>query len=125
VLALILCLVIPPGGVAAQGTPTTLAELVSPLSIGVTRLDDSELRDLRPCLAARQDVAERLLDHPTRLRQGHDSIPVNLVVGKLFAGRWNLSVPASGHPSWTSSPSKKYELILSVGYQLPALWSKP
>jgi len=57
--------------------------------------------------------------------KGTSSVPVNLVVGKLFAGRWNVSVQASGYPAWTSPPSKKYEIILSIGYQLPALFAKP
>jgi hypothetical protein len=53
------------------------------------------------------------------------SVPVNLVVGKLFAGRWNVSLQATGYPSWTSPPSKQYELRISMGYQFPAFFSKP
>ena len=53
------------------------------------------------------------------------SVPVNLVVGKLFAGRWNVSLQATGYPPWTSPPSKQYELRLSIGYQFPAFFSKP
>src|SRR5215472_15319911 len=53
------------------------------------------------------------------------SVPVNLVVGKLFAGRWNVSLQATGYPSWTSPPSKQYELRLSIGYQFPAFFSRP
>jgi hypothetical protein len=53
------------------------------------------------------------------------SVPVNLVVGKLFAGRWNVSLQTTGYPSWTSPPSKQYELRLSIGYQFPAFFSKP
>src|SRR5262245_24057477 len=57
--------------------------------------------------------------------KGTSSVPVNLVVGKLFAARWNVSMQATGYPSWTSPPSKQYELRLSIGYQFPALFSKP
>ena len=53
------------------------------------------------------------------------SVPVNLVVGRLFAGRWNVSVQATGYPPWTSPPSKQYELRFSVGYQFPAFFAKP
>ena len=53
------------------------------------------------------------------------SVPVNLVVGKLLAGRWNVNLQATGYPSWTSSPSKQYELRVSIGYQFPAFFSKP
>jgi hypothetical protein len=53
------------------------------------------------------------------------SVPLNLVVGKLFAGRWNVNVQATVYPRWTSPPSKDYELRLSIGYHLPALLSKP
>jgi len=40
--------------------------------------------------------------------QGTSSVPVNLVVGKLFAGRWNVSLQATVYPRWTSPPSKDY-----------------
>jgi len=53
------------------------------------------------------------------------SVPVNLVVGKLFAGRWNVNLQATGYPSWTSPPSKQYELRLSIGYQFPPFFSRP
>jgi hypothetical protein len=56
--------------------------------------------------------------------QGTSSVPVNLVVGKLFAGRWNVSLQATVYPRWTSPPSKDYEIRLSVGYHLPALFSR-
>ena len=56
---------------------------------------------------------------------GTSSVPLNLVVGKLFAGRWNVNVQATAYPRWTSPPSKDYELRLSIGYHLPALLSKP
>src|SRR5215472_4481261 len=45
-LAVIFYLAVPPAGVAAQGTTTTLAEFVPPLSFGVSRLGDTALRDL-------------------------------------------------------------------------------
>jgi len=57
--------------------------------------------------------------------KGTSSVPVNLVVGKLFAGRWNVSFQATGYPPWTSPPSKQYELRLSIGYHLPAFFSRP
>ena len=57
--------------------------------------------------------------------KGTSSVPVNLVVGKLFAGTWNVSLQATGYPRWTSPPSKNYEIRLSIGYQFPALFSKP
>jgi len=57
--------------------------------------------------------------------KGTSSVPVNLVVGKLFAGRWDVSLQATGYPPWTSPPSKDYEILLSIGYNLPALFSKP
>jgi hypothetical protein len=57
--------------------------------------------------------------------RGTSSVPLNLVVGKLFAGRWHTNVQATVYPRWTSPPSTDYELRLSVGYHLPALLSKP
>lgn len=56
---------------------------------------------------------------------GTSSVPLNLVVGKVLAGRWNVSLQATGFPRWTSPPSNDYELRLSVGYHVPALFSKP
>ena len=53
------------------------------------------------------------------------SVPLNLVVGKLFAGRWNVSLQVTGYPPWTSPPSKHYEIRLSIGYEFPALFSRP
>jgi hypothetical protein len=53
------------------------------------------------------------------------SVALNLVILKLFAGRWNVNVQATVYPRWTSPPSRDYELRLSIGYQLPALLSKP
>ena len=57
--------------------------------------------------------------------QGTSSVPVNLVVGKLVAGRWTLSLQATVYPRWTSPPSKDYEIRLGVGYHLPPLFPKP
>ena len=57
--------------------------------------------------------------------KGTSSVPLNLVVGKLFAGRWDVSLQATAYPRWTSPPSKDYEIRLSVGYHMPALFSKP
>jgi hypothetical protein len=56
--------------------------------------------------------------------KGTSSVPLNLVVGRLFDGRWNVSLQATGYPGWTSPPSKEYEIRLSIGYNLPALFSK-
>ena len=57
--------------------------------------------------------------------KGTSSVPVNLVVGKLFAGRWNVNLQGTAYPRWTSPPSKDYELRLSIGYQFPVFFSKP
>jgi hypothetical protein len=57
--------------------------------------------------------------------KGTSSVPLNLVVGKLFAGRWNVNLQATVYPRWTSPPSTDYELRLSIGYHIPALFSKP
>src|SRR5262249_23248176 len=54
-LALMLCPVIPTASVAAQGTTTSLAEFVPPLSFGLGPLDDTRVRDL----VASPDDAER------------------------------------------------------------------
>jgi hypothetical protein len=56
--------------------------------------------------------------------KGTSSVPLNLVVGKLFAGRWHVNVQATVYPRWTSPPSTDYELRLSIGYHFPALFSK-
>src|SRR5262245_927074 len=53
------------------------------------------------------------------------SVPVNVVVGKLFAGRWSVSGQVTGYPAWTSPPSKQYEIRFSVGYQFPPFFPKP
>jgi hypothetical protein len=36
--------------------------------------------------------------------KGRSSVPLNLVVGKLFAGRWNVNAQATVYPRWTSPP---------------------
>ncbi len=37
--------------------------------------------------------------------RGTSSVPLNLVVGKLFAGRWHVNAQATVYPRWTSPPS--------------------
>jgi hypothetical protein len=53
--------------------------------------------------------------------KGTSSVPLDLVVGKVLGGRWNLNVKATVYPRWTSPPAKDYELTLSIGYHFPAL----
>jgi hypothetical protein len=53
--------------------------------------------------------------------KGTSSVPLDLVVGKVLGGRWNLNVKATVYPRWTSPPTKDYELTLSIGYHFPAL----
>jgi hypothetical protein len=48
---------------------------------------------------------------------------VNFVVGKLFAGRWNVSLQVMGIRDGRHLPPRTYEVRLSVGYHLPALGS--
>jgi hypothetical protein len=47
------------------------------------------------------------------------------VIRIVFAGRWNVNLQATVYPRWTSPLTNDYELRLSIGYHLPALFSKP
>jgi len=51
---------------------------------------------------------------------GTSSVPLDLVIGKLVGGRWDLYFEATVYPGWTSS-STDYRLTLNVGY----LFSSP
>ena len=53
--------------------------------------------------------------------KGTSSVPLNLVVGRLFAGKWDVSLQATGYPRWTSPPSKNYEIRPQHRLDLPAL----
>jgi hypothetical protein len=48
------------------------------------------------------------------------SVPLDLVVGKVVAGRWNLYLEATVYPGWTSPPSTDYRLTLNAGYLFPS-----
>ena len=52
------------------------------------------------------------------------SVPLQLVVGKVFGGRWNVNLQATAFPHWTSKPTTDYQFTLSIGYQFPALFSR-
>ena len=150
-LAVIFYLAMPPAGIAAQVPTTALAEFLPPPSFGVSRLDDTGLRDLsflqqyfsyagdsqRSSVnqLTLQPFVTKLLPDAWYVQtqpiitldfvKNTSSVPVNLVVGKLFAGRWNVSLQATGYPPWTSPPSKQYELRVSIGYQSSAFFPKP
>jgi hypothetical protein len=55
---------------------------------------------------------------------GTSSVPLDLVVGKVIAGRWNLYLEATVYPGWTSAPTTDYKLTLNVGYLLPSPLSR-
>jgi Outer membrane efflux protein len=52
--------------------------------------------------------------------KGTSSVPLDLVVGKVVAGRWNVYLEATIYPGWTSPPSTDYKLTLNVGYLFPS-----
>lgn len=77
-----------------------------------------------------QPIVTKLLPHawylktqPTitvDLETGTSSVPLNLVIGKVLGGRWNVQVEANVYPDWTSRPSNDFKVLLSVGYLFPS-----
>jgi hypothetical protein len=57
--------------------------------------------------------------------KGTSSVPLDLVVGKVFGGRWNVYLEATADPGWTSPPTRDYKLTLNVGYLFPSPLIRP
>jgi hypothetical protein len=52
--------------------------------------------------------------------KGASTVPLNLVVGKVVGGRWDLYLEATVYPGWTSPPTNDYKLTLNLGYLIPS-----
>jgi hypothetical protein len=46
------------------------------------------------------------------------SVPLNLVIGRVVAGRWNLNLEGTAYPGWTSRPANDYTITINIGYVL-------
>jgi hypothetical protein len=57
--------------------------------------------------------------------KGTNSVPLNLVIGKVVSGRFNLYLEATVYPSWTSPPTTDYKLTLNIGYLFPSPLARP
>lgn len=57
--------------------------------------------------------------------KGTSSVPLDLVIGKVFGGRWNVYLEATAYPGWTSAPTRDYKLTLNVGYLFPSPLVRP
>jgi hypothetical protein len=44
------------------------------------------------------------------------SVPLDLVFGRVVAGRWNLYLEGTVFPAWTSKPSNNYTITVNIGY---------
>ena len=44
------------------------------------------------------------------------SVPLDLVIGRLIAGRWNLYLEGTVFPAWGAKPSNNYTITLNIGY---------
>ena len=44
------------------------------------------------------------------------SVPLDLVIGRVLAGKWNLYAEGTVFPAWTSKPSNNYTITLNIGY---------
>lgn len=44
------------------------------------------------------------------------SVPLDLVIGRVVAGRWNLYLEGTVFPAWTSKPSNNYTITVNIGY---------
>ena len=44
------------------------------------------------------------------------SVPLDMVLGRVVAGRWNLYVEGTVYPAWTSKPSNNYMITVNIGY---------
>ena len=49
------------------------------------------------------------------------SVPLDLVIGRVVAGRWNLYVEGTGFPAWTSKPTNNYTITINIGYVTESL----
>jgi hypothetical protein len=53
------------------------------------------------------------------------SVPLDLVIGKVVSGRWNIYLEAAVYPGWTSPPTTDYKLTLNIGYLFPSPLARP
>jgi len=44
------------------------------------------------------------------------SVPLDLVLGRVVAGRWNLYLEGTVFPKWGAKPSNNYTITLNIGY---------
>ena len=57
--------------------------------------------------------------------KGTSSVPLDLVIGRVFGGRWNVYLEATAYPDWTSPPIRDYKLTVNLGYLFPSPWARP
>ena len=44
------------------------------------------------------------------------SVPLNLVIGRVVGGRWNVYLEGTAYPGWTSRPPHNYTITINAGY---------
>ena len=83
-----------------------------------SRSDISQLK-LQPFITAYLPDSWYIESKPTvtlDFKKHTSSVPLDLVIGRVVAGKWNLYIEGTVFPWWTSKPSSNYTITLNIGY---------
>jgi len=83
-----------------------------------SRSDINQLK-LQPFITAYLPDSWYIESKPTitlDFKKHTSSVPLDLLIGRVVAGKWNLYLEVTGFPAWTSKPSNNYTITGNIGY---------